>query len=232
MKLTLLVLTLLIPMLFWAGYHYYKDRYRPEPLGNLALCFLFGVGSALLGKQAYSGLGMVGLRYDAMELAQTSPWRLFAYSLLAIGLIEETVKFLPFWLIALRFRKFDEPIDGIVYASFIALGFAGFENFHYLDYLTTGEAVARGFAGPPVHIMFSSIWGYLVGRAHLRAQPLGRVALKAVILAAVCHGIYDFIVIGLPAAVLPMSALVILVIWFWRMRLIADLHKNYHEESA
>jgi RsiW-degrading membrane proteinase PrsW (M82 family) len=49
-------------------------------------------------------------------------------------------------LIVLRFRSFDEPFDGIIYASFIALCYATTENVQYLQYLTPIEAIARGFA--------------------------------------------------------------------------------------
>ena len=44
-----------------------------------------------------------------------------------------------------RFRDFDEPIDGLIYASFIGLGYAAVENIHYLDFLTPLESAARSF---------------------------------------------------------------------------------------
>jgi RsiW-degrading membrane proteinase PrsW (M82 family) len=43
-----------------------------------------------------------------------------------------------------RFRAFDEDLDGIIYASFIAMGYATMENLHNLEYLTKNEAIARG----------------------------------------------------------------------------------------
>ena len=78
------------------------------------------------------------LRFNAFALAQDNLPGLFAYAVLAIGVIEEAVKMIPFLLVVVRFREFDEPIDGIIYASFIALGFATMENIQYL----------HGAAGP------------------------------------------------------------------------------------
>ena len=55
-------------------------------------------------------------------------------------------KMILFLLVVVRFREFDEPIDGIVYASFIALGFAAVENVLYVPQLDSAEAYARGEA--------------------------------------------------------------------------------------
>jgi hypothetical protein len=43
------------------------------------------------------------------------------------------------------------------------------------------------------------------------------------------HGLYDFVVLAFPE-VLPLSALLILAIWLWRMRLIAQLHQQHRDE--
>jgi hypothetical protein len=40
------------------------------------------------------------------------------------------------------------------------------------------------------------------------------------------HGIYDFVVIGLPTWGLPISASLIGGIWIWRLFLIRDLHAS------
>ena len=199
----------------------------PEPLGHLLLAFLLGVGSYYLGLALYRGLEFARLRQDAFLLAETGLPGLLAYSVLAIGLIEELVKIVPFLLVVLRFREFDEPVDGIIYASFIALGFAAVENLQYLQFLDEREAYLRGFAAPVVHIVFASVWGYHIGRAHLPGRSLIRTSVKFLLLTAAAHGIYDFIVIGLPATALPFSALMIGALWLWCLRLIRDLHTHY-----
>ena len=219
-----LLLPVLLPALFWAGYHYYKDRHLPEPAGHLLLALMLGGGAAVLAKGLYVSLGLVGLRYDAFELAATSPAALFAYALLAIGPIEELAKLLPFLVVIVRFREFDEPMDGIIYASFIGLGFAAAENLYYLQFLTPLEATARGFASPVIHILFASIWGHQIGEAHMRGTSIGVAAVRGFAISAILHGLYDFIVLLNPTFALPVAAALIVVIWVWRLKLLEAMH--------
>jgi len=226
MQQILLILPVLLPVIFWAAYHYHKDRHLPEPPINLAICFCLGLGSAALSKLMYAGLEPLGLRYDALALGVDNPLGLLAYSLLAIGPIEELAKLLPFILVVLRFKAFDEPLDGIIYASFLALGYAVAENIHYLDFLTPLEVAARGFASPVVHILFASIWAHWITAAWLRKKPVAVPMMIGFLLAALLHGSYDFLVLLKPIAALPMAAAMIVVIWIWRLILMRRLRQD------
>ena len=174
----------------------------------------------------YLGLEPLGLRHDAVALADENPWGLLAYALLAIGPIEEIAKMLPFLVVVLRFRAFDEPLDGIIDASFIGLGYAATENFHYLDFLTPLESIARGFAGPVIHILFASIWAHWIASAWLVGKPIAGPAFRGGALAILAHGLYDFLVLLKPVSALPIAAAMIITIWIWRLRLMHRLHKD------
>ena len=226
MAYSILLVPVVLPVLFWAWYHYHKDRILPEPPVFLVLAFIAGIGSFWLGKALYTGLGYLGLRYDAFALASESRPGLFLYAVLAIGPIEEIAKLIPFLVIARRLPAFDEPIDGIIYASFIALGFAATENVAYFEFLTSGEALARGFVGPVVHIVFASIWGYFIGRACLDGKNLVQTAIVAVGVTAFLHGVYDYLVIGMPVFALPLSAALVLALWIWRLLLLRQLNRD------
>lgn len=220
----LMILPVTLPVLFWAAYHYHKDRHLPEPIANLLLCFLLGIAAAFLSKWLYVSLGWFDLRYDALALADRSSLGLLAYAVFAIGPIEEFAKLLPFVVIVLRLKAFDEPMDGIIYASFIALGYAASENLHYLQFLTPWEAAARGFAAPVVHILFASIWGHWIGSAYLAGRSIIGCTLKGFVVAAVLHGFYDFVVLINPGWSLPVAATGILLLWVWRLKLLHALH--------
>ena len=226
MQYSILLVPVVLPALFWAWYHYHKDSLRPEPPVFLALAFVAGIGSFWLGKALYVGLGYLGLRYDAFALASESQPGLFLYAVLAIGPIEEISKLLPFLVIARRLPAFDEPIDGIIYASFIALGFAAMENVAYFKFLTSAEALARGFVGPVVHIAFASVWGYFIGRACLAGNKLLPTTIVAVSSTAFLHGLYDYLVIGMPGTALPLSAALVVALWIWRMFLLRRLRRE------
>jgi len=224
MRFTLHVLPVILPVLFWAGYHYHKDRHLPEPVSHLLLAFVLGAGSFYLGMFMYRALGLVNLRFDAYLLAETNLPGLFAYAILAIGVIEEFAKMIPFLLIVIHLKEFNEPVDGIIYASFIALGFAAVENIQYVQFATSLEAWARGFAGPVIHIVFASIWGYYIGRACLCRRYLLGTIIAALAITAILHGIYDFVVIAMPSPALPVAAFLIVSVWLWRLWLIRALH--------
>ncbi len=221
-----MVLPVLLPVIFWAAYHYHKDRHLPEPPQNLLLCFGLGLLAAGVAKAMYVGLEPLGLRFDATVLAVDNPVGLFAYAMLAIGPIEELAKLLPFVVVVLRFKAFDEPLDGIIYASFIGLGFAFAENLFYLDFLPPLEAAARGFASPVIHILFASIWAHWITRAWHDKKSILLPGLAGFLIATLLHGAYDFLVLLHPVAALPTAATMIVIVWVWRLRLMRRLHSE------
>jgi RsiW-degrading membrane proteinase PrsW (M82 family) len=226
MQQGLLVIPVILPVFFWAVYHYHKDRHLPEPIVHLLMAFSFGVLAAGLSQSLYLALEPLGLRYDAGFLAETNTLGLLAYALLVIGPVEELSKMLFFVLIVVRFKEFDEPLDGIIYASFIGLGYAAIENWQYLDYLTPLQATARGFASPVVHIVFASIWGHWIGRAYLAKRSIIPATLIGFGIAATLHGMYDFMVLLQPYSALPCAAGLVVILWIWRLRLMRKLHRQ------
>lgn len=213
------------PALLWLVYHYWKDRFRPEPVRFLLLAYVLGIGSGWLGLQAYEWLTRLGLTADPHGLATTNPLGFLAYALFVVGPLEEAVKFVPFALVCVRLRVFDEVIDGVVYASAVALGFASYENWVYMSFLEGVELWARAVASPLTHAMFASIWGYACARARLRRASFAIAAAVGLAVAALAHGLYDFLLLAAPPWVRPLPALIVLTIWIWRMRLVRKLQQ-------
>ncbi len=226
MQQIVMVLPVVVPVLFWAAYHYHKDRHLPEPPQNLLLCFVLGLLAAGVSKAMYVGLEPFGLRYDAVALAADNAGGLLAYAMLAIGPIEEISKLLPFVMVVVWMKAFDEPLDGIIYASFIGLGYAFAENLYYLEFLRPLEAAARGFASPVIHMLFASIWAYPITLARLQRRSLWLPAVLGLTASSLLHGAYDFLVLLHPVAALPVAALIIVVIWIWRLRLMRRMHRE------
>ncbi len=226
MQHLLLILPVVLPVAFWAAYHYHQDRHLPEPAVNLAIAFVLGWVAIWLSKGMYAALEPLGLRYDAVALGHENPAGLLAYALLVIGPVEELSKLLPFVLVVMNFRAFDEPLDGIIYASFIALGYAMVENVHYLEFLTPLESAARGFAGPVVHILFASIWAHWITTARLTGRAIAIPLILGLLIAALLHGFYDFLVLLHPVSALPVAALLIAAIWIWRLLLMRRMHRD------
>lgn len=210
----------LFPALLWGGYHHYRDRRRPEPLVSTLLAIAAGGVAGALGQWLYRLLERFGLWQDPYALAHDDLVALLVYSVLGIGLIEEAAKLVPFVLLAVSLKAFDERVDGIIYAGLVALGFATYENVTYLEFAGPTENLARAITGPLVHIVFASLWGYPIGLAVLARRLLWRPIVTGFAAAVVIHGIYDFCVLGLPGWARLVAALIIVGAWLRKVHLI------------
>ncbi len=218
------VSAIIAPALLWTVYFYYKDRFQPEPWRNLGLTYLLGLAAAFACLHFCQLFPYLGIPEDPSALMESHGWPFLVYSIGITGLVEELFKFFPFLLIVMRLKDFDERIDGIVYASVIALGFASYENSRYLVSMEGFELFGRAVASPLTHTIFSSIWGYTVGIARMHRHSLILPSLGGLTLAAVVHGMFNFLTTS-PALRIA-SSLLILVIWLWRMQTMERLGKD------
>ncbi len=177
-----------------------------------------GIAAALGCVYALRLAPLFGLPFDPSALLEGDRLSYLLYSVGITGMMEELFKFLPFGFIVLRFPSFDERTDGILYASFIALGFATYENILYLPHMEGFELFGRAFASPLTHTIFSSIWGYTVGLAYMRGRSRIRAAVIGLILAGTCHGLFNFLTTSAELRVL--GSLLILAVWIWRIRIL------------
>ncbi len=225
MSIWIILSGIIAPALFWLGYLYFKDRIQPEPFQTTGITYILGIFSAIIVIQIFKVLPLVGIPEDPSALMETNRLKFLFYSISITGFIEEFCKFVLFFFIVLRFKFFDEEIDGIIYASIIALGFASYENARYLVYMEGLELFGRAFASPLTHAIFSSIWGYTVGIAWLESRSVLKASVLGIALASICHGLFNFLTTS-PALRVGASIL-ILIIWIWQIRLIERLrHKS------
>jgi RsiW-degrading membrane proteinase PrsW (M82 family) len=210
-----------IPGLIWLWIFYKTDRYEPEPKRLVMLTFLLGVLSIIpaflgerLGEHVYPYLASIE-RAAAAPLGELSnPLPLFIGCFLIIGPCEELAKFLAVRLFIYRNREFDEPLDGIIYASAAALGFASLENvFYVVDWnhglgIRWGMLGVRSFLALPGHVIFAATWGYALGRKKFNPQYQ---VWPRVLAASGLHGLYDFLLMyppTRPAIILFMTMMV------------------------
>ena len=165
--LALVPLTVVLLTVRWV------DRWEPEPRWALWFALLWGgavsVAIALLvdlGVQvavAFADPG--GSPDEAVQAIVQAP------------LVEETAKGLGVLLIYVFSRsQFNGPVDGIVYASVVAGGFAFTENILYFGTaLAEGGAeelgatfVLRGIFSPFAHVLFTTCTGLAIGIAARR----------------------------------------------------------------
>jgi RsiW-degrading membrane proteinase PrsW (M82 family) len=173
------------------------DRARPEPLWLVGGTFLLGGLGIVPAAVVELGLGELSPWLDpALATLGGQPWALplaIVVFTLVVGAVEETAKYLAVWLLPLRRREFDEPVDGIVYGCAAALGFAAVENVKYfaMGRMSATVIALRAFETVPAHMFFGAIWGYALGRRLVSRKA--RV-LPLLALAALAHGTFDAVV--------------------------------------
>lgn len=207
---------ILASALFWMQYVDLKDRRQPEPRRRLLLAFLLGFVAWGLSVLTFTALDAVGV--PDIKWGDRGWTAVFCF--LIVGPLEEGTKALMAYLFVFRWREFDEPIDGFVYAAAIALGFASLENFDSLPNLEWSGQLARTIALPITHTLFSAIWGF--GAAHARfAVAPGRRRLcwqlGTLALAMMAHGLYDYVIFAYQATLATSGiALAIWALVIWR----------------
>jgi RsiW-degrading membrane proteinase PrsW (M82 family) len=164
-------------------YIFYKDIYNKEPKLNLIVSFI--LGSATIIPAAYiEGLLASGM-YDSTS-------RLFVYSYFVVAFVEELGKFVVLRFYAFRKKSFDEPLDGIVYAIMIGMGFATVENIGYVMQYGISVAFLRMFLSVPAHATFAVLMGYHVGKAKFVTSNKSLYLSLGLFWAVAFHGTFDY----------------------------------------
>ena len=175
-----------VPGLAISYWIYHQDKYEKEPYFILLACFFWGFIStipAVLGQMYFRDTE------DPHSLLTT-----FLFSFFVIALTEELSKFFFLRLYAYPKDAFNEPMDGIVYAVMVGMGFATLENILY----TFGEnggiatAIGRAFTAVPAHGAFAVMMGAYVGLAKFIPEKRDQYMLTSIALPVFFHGLYDF----------------------------------------
>jgi RsiW-degrading membrane proteinase PrsW (M82 family) len=185
--LSLLLLLAIGPALFWLWYFYHRDKYEPEPLAWIVMIYLLGMAVTI----------PVALIEGVSSLVLSE----FVVAIMVAPVVEECAKFLVVRRTVYETPEFDEPMDGIVYAAAVGLGFATLENIIYVfSALDTSFAFAvqtgivRAFLSVPGHVLFSTMWGDALGRA--KFLPFNRrsgVIAGGLILAIISHALFNLL---------------------------------------
>jgi RsiW-degrading membrane proteinase PrsW (M82 family) len=181
-----LIISSFIVGIFAVKYLSTFDIHEKEPVFKMALVTLWGgifsIGISLI---LYSSLLFLGIRaYHNLYGA-----------LFIIGPVEEAAKFFALLSSYLIIRhEVNEPTDGIIYMSCVALGFSLIENYFYaLSSQYTGYIfIFRLLTSTPAHILFSVFMG-IAFYSIIRLKTGIMLLLISYLYACVAHGLYDAI---------------------------------------
>jgi len=117
------------PMLLFAWFVYWLDRYEKEP--KILLGGVFVWGAIVAAGFAYIVNTVLGL--GVYVVTNSDAITEFATGTLIAPPVEEILKGFAVLVVFVIFRKeFDSVLDGIIYAGIVALGFAATENSYYI----------------------------------------------------------------------------------------------------
>lgn len=162
----------ILPALFWLWFWLKEDHNAPEPTGLIAISFFAGMIVVYfvlpIQKLIVANLSTI------MDVSDTIATKLSlvlpsedTVKITLWGAVEELAKYATVFLIALKSKFFDEPIDAVIYLITAALGFAAMENILYImrdiTHISTAQIFLDGnlrFIGATIlHTVCSAIVG-------------------------------------------------------------------------
>lgn len=180
----------ILPALLWLWFWIQEDKLHPEPRSRIMLAFL-------------GGMIAVPIVYPLEKLvighfgATTSTYFLWA-------VIEECAKLVAAWLICLKSRDYDEPIDALEYLITVALGFAAAENVLFiLNPLLDGNVFSgfmtgnmRFIGASLLHVVCSAVLGYCIGREFYKSRTAKNIwRVVGLALAVGLHAVFNTFII-------------------------------------
>jgi len=188
------------------------DRYDPEPIWALALVLAWGgiaaCGFSGLINSVVHGVGDVVLGKGAGNVLSAC---------ISAPLVEEGMKGMAiFFMFYFWRREFDGVVDGVIYATYVALGFAAVENILYYgnaakEGALIGTFVVRGLLAPWGHPLYTSMTGlgFGISRETNKTWLKWMAPIGGYFAAAFLHSVWNT-----SATISTSAVLIMLPLWF------------------
>lgn len=196
-----------LPVVLLMVFIYRQDKYQKEPIKSLAKAFIGGMIAIPLDILIVSAIDWL---LGNIWLANT----VFFSAFLEAGIPEELSKFLIFMIFIWHDKNFDEYFDGIVYASFIGLGFACVENIEYVFSYGFSTGVVRALLSVPGHFLFGVLLGYFLSMAKFHPEKRGTYLLTGLLSAMLAHGLFDWLLM-VSSGLGPLLGSIIYFVFIW-----------------
>ena len=190
--LAVYVLAAVLPAIFLMRYVYRQDQIEPEPVGLLVSLIWKGVLAAL----AAIVLEFIGQTVLRGLVSEDNPNYVYYLAFVVVAAVEEGTKLFFLYRRTWKEPNFNYRFDAIVYAVFVSLGFAAFENVKYVFSYGLSVALPRAILAVPGHMGFAVFMGIFYGRAKRCADWGNRFGCKVNLILSylfpvALHGVYD-----------------------------------------
>jgi RsiW-degrading membrane proteinase PrsW (M82 family) len=165
-----------------------------EPIFSYIKCYLLGIFAVciILAINKYLIKSGIPSEVDALKY-------LF-YSFITVALLEETFKYISVLISTKLDKNCNSYYDSIIYAAFVSLGFACFENIIYLfnQNLIMRDVIYRAIFSVPNHVIFAIFMGKFLELSRVKPKKKILYLLLSLIIPVLLHGLYDFMVLYVP----------------------------------
>ena len=199
----------LIPLAYTIPAFIWLDRLEPEPRAMRWNAFLWGGGISVL-------VASVANEFTDASFGTT------AALVISAPVAEEIMKSLGI-LGAAKRNQIDSPLDGVVYAGYVGLGFAMVENIIYFSQAIADDDlglvfVMRGLFSPFAHPFFTLWVGLAIGAAVQKGRSRRIAAVRGLFLAMALHASWNASGVNGYFALLLLGHIVLFVIVVRRLR--------------
>lgn len=208
------------PGLALLSYFYLRDEYGSEPISVVFRTFIYG---ALL----VFPIMFIQYVIEVEHLVVSD----FLNAFFTTGFLEEFFKWFILFYAIYQHVEFDEPYDGIVYGTSVALGFATSENILYLVANGVEHAIGRALLPVSSHALFGVLMGYYLGKGKFTKDKKGKWLLFSLLLPVFFHGIYDYILMSFEYWLLFILPFMIFLWWLALRKVKSARHLSGIKES-
>lgn len=219
----------ILPVVIIGTYIYKKDKEK-EPIKLLIKLFVGGILSALITLAITYVLKSI-IPFFGRDLTTLNPFELFIYVFFGIAVIEEGCKWAITYVFSYNDKSFDELYDMILYAVFVSLGFACFENILYV--VPSDDAfigIYRMLLTVPVHCFFGIKMGEYFGLSKLneydnQINQKRKNLILSIIVPIIMHMVYDYLVFINEIPMLIVLIIIVILLYIYSIRKILKISK-------
>ena len=173
----------LVPAVVWLAFFYRRDRLEPEPKHLVLQMVILG---SLLASAV--GVPMIDGLFDVPNWLNGSPaWAQLLGGFLIVGMAQEFLKYAAVRFTVYQSAEFDESVDGIIYTTAVAVGYALVLNINFVvssGGVDLGSGAIRMVLTTLAQASFAGVVGYFLGRMKFEKRPIWWMPLGLTVAAA------------------------------------------------
>ncbi len=186
----LIIILSILPIILIGIFYYQRDTIK-EPIKLLRNLFFGGLLSGII--VMFISILTVIIFPSYKDYGNLSILDLLIYVFIFTSLIEELAKFVIVY-ISSKSKEYNQYYDIILYAVYVSLGFACFENLLYvLSNFNLFTALFRAITAIPAHASFQTLMGYYFTLSRLYPKKKKLYLSLSIIIPVIIHGLYDFL---------------------------------------